>query len=428
MNSKKLEGKKLLISGGISLATDIVEKAKEMGVYTIVADWDKDSPAKLLADESILVSTRDIEKISEIIKEKKINGVITQYIDSNLSYVQKICLKNNLYFFLNDYQLQTITNKQKAKELCIKNDIPVSKGFKLTNELLRKDLKKIFYPVLTKPVDNSGQRGITICNNEKELIKGFKYAQDNSESRTVVVEEYIIGDYVVLNYTLQNGYLSLSSMADKPVVSEEFANGQIKLPKAYLLPSKYIDLYYNTLHNKFVQLAKSLNLKDGSFSVEAVVKDNVFYVFEMQYRLGGMRHHNFVEKENKIDIMKMHINYALTGKFEGWDLIKLDNPYFKNTYCLLNILLREGRICNIKGLEELKKNSELISILPMQKIGSVIKSTGTVFQIFAKFSIVSKTKERLIEIIELINNTLEVLDEKGNNMIVESLIYNDLYI
>ena len=83
---KDLEGKKLLLLGGPALMSDIVEKAKSMGVYTIVTDWyepDK-SPAKKLADEYWMESVADIDKLTAMIKEHHIDGVFTNYTDSYL--------------------------------------------------------------------------------------------------------------------------------------------------------------------------------------------------------------------------------------------------------------------------------------------------------------------------------------------------------
>ena len=88
---ESLKGKKILILGGPALMSDIVMKAKDMGVYTIVTDWydlDK-SPAKRLADEYWMESVSDIDRLVELIKEHGISGVLTNYTDSYLPYIKK---------------------------------------------------------------------------------------------------------------------------------------------------------------------------------------------------------------------------------------------------------------------------------------------------------------------------------------------------
>ncbi len=422
-----LRGKKLLIIGGIKLACDIVEKAKEMGVYTIVTDYNEDSPAKTIADESHMVSATDIESLVTLAKSCRVDGVFTTYTDSILPYAQKVCEILDLPFAATAGQLEQIGNKRKSKRLCVEHGILVPKEFKLSSDFSQHDLKKIAYPVLTKPADNSGQRGISVCRDEIELVRGYERALEFSKSRTVVVEEYLTGEYVVMCFTLQNGYLSLSAMADKPVIGEKSTNGSVRLPKAYILPSKYLKLCYEKLYPKLAVLSKTLGLQNGSLGVEAIVKDEDFYVFEMQYRLGGMKHHDFVLAENGVDILQMHIRYALTGRFEGWDLKEKDNPYFKKSHCLLNILARPGVIAELSGTDGVTNLPGVKNFVLMHKVGDRIEASDDVTQILAKASIVCNSKDELLESVKQITKAIIVKDATGNSMLLESITSDELF-
>lgn len=418
-----LKGKRLLLLGGPSLMVDVIKKAKELGVYTIVTDWyDPDiSIAKKEADEYRMVSSSDVNALIRLVKEEHIDGVYTQYTDSALPYCQQVCESTGLYFFIDGLQEHMISNKAESKQLCMKYDIPVSKEYHITEDFLSEDITKIEWPVLTKPTDNSGQRGITICNNLEELKRGYAYARENSKEGAVIVEEYMKGDYVVLNFTLQEGSLYLSGMADKPVIDEKYSNGLIRLPKAYIMPSKYLDLFYKKRFKNFEALAKGIGLKNGNWSVECVCRNEDFYVFEMQFRLGGMRHYTFVQAENGIDTLEMHIRFALTGRFEGYDLSRLDTPYYKKSYCSLNLLLKSGTITEIEGLDILDKLPEVKSYLPMHRLGDNVEVSGTVFQIFMKVSIVAENYDSLQNILKIIQETVKVKDEYGNNMLLKIL-------
>ena len=418
-----LKGKKLLLLGGPSLMVDVINKAREMGVHTIVTDWYEPevSVAKKVADEYRMVSTSDVDALVQLVKDENIDGVYTQYTDSALPYCQQVCERAGLHFFINGEQEHLISNKRQSKHLCMEYGIPVSKEYRITEDFLEADVAAIEWPVLTKPTDNSGQRGITICNNLEELKAGYAYAKENSKGGEVVVEEYMKGDYLVLNFTLQDGNLYLSGMADKPVIDEKYSNGLIRLPKGYIMPSKYLDLFYEKRFKNFEALAKGIGLKNGNWSVECVCKNDDFYVFEMQFRLGGMRHYTFVQAENGIDTLEMHIRFALTGKFEGYDLSKLDTPYYKKTYCSLNMLLKDGVITKVEGLEVLKQLPEVKSCLPMHQLGDKVELSGTVFQIFMKASIVAESYRDLRRVLKKIQDTIKVYDEYGNDMMLKIL-------
>ena len=412
-----LKGKKLLILGGNALTSDIVIKAKELGVYTIVTDWNTPevSPAKKLADEFWMESFADAEKIVSLIKEHNIDGVFTNYTDSYLPYYVEICERAGLPCLANIKQIDAITNKDQSKQLCINHGISVSKRYNVTNVEDIDNLTDISYPVLTKPVDNSGQRGIYVCTTKEELKKLYSESLEFSATKNVMVEEYVQGDYTVMFYTIQNGHVTLSTMSDKPVYGN-FENNLPKLPMGYFLPSKYVSLAQEIMVPKVQSFVSYLGLKNGVIGIEAVVKDNDIFVFEMQFRLGGMRHHNFVQKENGMDLLEMLVRFSLTGKFEGWDASVCDNAMFRNCYCSLNVLIKPDIVAKIEGLDEVLNIPEIYESTQMLYEGDIVKLAGTVQQIAFKFSLVAADKPKILNAIDSIYSTLKILNKEGEDL------------
>lgn len=417
---ESLKGKKLLILGGPALMTDVIIKAKEMGVYTIVTDWYdvEKSPAKKLADEYWMESVSDIEKLSSLVEERNIDGVFTNYTDSYLPYYVALCEKVSLPCLANIKQIEAISNKDQSKQLCIDHGISVSKRYHVTNVEDIDNLTDITYPVLTKPVDNSGQRGIFVCTSKEELKKLYSESLQFSQSKNVMIEEYVQGDYTVMFYTIQNGHVTLATMSDKPVYGN-FENNLPKLPMGYFLPSKYVSLAQEIMVPKVQAFVNTLGLNNGVIGIEGVVKDNDIFVFEMQFRLGGMRHHNFVLKENGMDLLEMLIRFSLTGRFEGWDASVCDDAAFKNHYCSLNILIKPDIVSRIENLEYVKKLPQVYAFTQMMYEGDKVSLPGTVQQIFCKFSLVDKSREDLLKVIRHIQETLRVYNESGENLVMK---------
>ena len=115
----------------------------------------------------------------------------------------------------------------------------------------------------------------------------------------------------------------------------------------------------------------------------------------------------------------MHIRYALTGKFEGWNLAECDTPYYKKTYCSLNLLLKDGIISKVEGVEILDTLPEVKSSLPMHQMGDKVELSGTVFQIFMKVSLVAENFDDLVRVLEIIQNNIKVKDENGEDMLLK---------
>lgn len=415
-----LKGKRLLILGGGALTIDIVEKAKSLGVYTIVTDWYDvhKSPAKLVADEYWNEEVFRPDILARLVKERHIDGVLTNYTDSYLPQYARLCKLAGLPCLATEEQMAVISNKDQSKQLCIDHGISVSKRYEITS-IEDIDKMDISFPVLTKPVDNSGQRGIYVCLNKDELKAKYAESLRFSESGNVMIEEYVQGDYTVMFYTIQNGHVTLATMSDKPVFGN-FEYNLPKLPLGYFLPSKYVGLCKERMLPKVQSFVTDLGIKNGVIGIEAVVKDNDIFVFEMQFRLGGMRHHNFVLKENGMDILEMLVRFALTGKFDGYDAAQCDNAAFKHTYCSLNVLIKPDKVARIEGFEEAKQLPAIITSTQMMYVGDEVKLPGTVQQIFCKFSLETEDKVSMAEAIDSVFNCIKVYNEKGENVVINT--------
>lgn len=110
--------KKLLFLGGTGAMYDAVERAKRMGIYTIVVDYYPNSPAKRIADRSYLASTTDIDRVLEIARENEIDGVFTGFSDANLMPACLVADTLGLPFYATKEQINVTTNKLLFKETC----------------------------------------------------------------------------------------------------------------------------------------------------------------------------------------------------------------------------------------------------------------------------------------------------------------------
>lgn len=417
---ESLKGKKLLILGGSAYMTESVMKAKSLGVYTIVTDWHEleKSPAKRVADEYWMVSLADTDKMIKKIKENHVDGVFANYTDLFLPYYVDICEKAELPCLANMQQIRTITNKDLSKQLCIDHGISVSKRYEVSSVEDIDTLENITFPVLTKPVDNSGQNGIYVCTNHEELKSLYEKSLVFSNSKNVIIEDYVQGDYTVMFFTIQNGHVTLATMADKPVFGN-FENNLPKMPMGYFLPSLYVELCKEKMLSKVQSFVTDLGIKNGVIGIEGVVKDNDIFVFEMQFRLGGMHHHDFVRKENGMDILEMLLRFALTGKFEGWDASKCDNPNFRHTYCSLNLLIEPDHIAKIENTEIIKSIPSIYSYNQMHYEGETVNQAGTTDQIAFKFSMKGKDRKSLIKDICKIQENLKIYNDSGKNIVMK---------
>jgi biotin carboxylase len=415
---QSLKGKKLLILGGPALACDIVEKAREMGVYTIVTDWyepDK-SPAKLIADEYAMISTADLEALKNFVKEKSIDGVFTSFIDSTLPYIQVLCDKLNLPFYATKEQIENTLDKAKFKALCKAYDIPVVEEYKINH------LKKSDFPLVVKPTDSSGSKGITICFTEDEFESAYTKAIQFSKTKNVILEKYMDNKRpnINLDYVFIKDKAYLSAVGD--LYSFACNENITPITSAVFYPSQNTYHYVKTLDSKVRKMFEEKGFKNGFLYIQSFYDDEGYHFYETGYRLGGGQSYRLIEKINGVNHLEMLIQFALTGEMCDEKTINNINPFFNKSACGLSIILKEGKITSIEGLDLLKKNSTIVNFRQNLPIGFVVKKEflGTVQQLFAKVHIVDKDRNSIEDTIEFIFKTLKVLDEKGENMVLHS--------
>ena len=410
-----LTGKKLLILGGDATSIDIVDAARQLGVYTIVTDWydTKRSPAKLVADEYWNEEIFKPELIAQLIKENHVDGVITGFTDSYLLQYQKICELSGLPCYATKEVFELTMDKARFKKLCRDNDVPVIPEYDIATfdpQLINDNHK-----VIIKPVDNSGSRGVILCEKAEDYQKCLEYALSFSVKKQVVIEKYMETDSVSASYTIQDGELSLSTFNDR-YVHKASDGGSVTCLSIY--PSKHLDTYLKTMDEKVCKMYKNLGVQNGLLSLQFFTDGNTFYVMEMGHRLTGGQHYTYSKAENGISSLDQLIHFAVTGKMAEFSIAEKENPRFKNIYCHLYLLGKEAVVSHIEGMDTLKKMPEIIRMAPLKNEGDKIGKDGTSAQKVLGLHLKLEKRDDLPQIVTHIKKYFHVYDEKGNDLIL----------
>ena len=409
-----LQGKKLLILGATEHSKHVIDAARELGVFTMVTDYVQNAPAKAYADQSFDISTLDTEALIDLCRKEKVDGMIAGYCDINLVPYYEVCKAMGYYYYLDDKQFDATMNKNHFKQNCIKHGIKVARD--IDEDTYRNHPDQIEYPIIIKPADSYSSKGISVCERKEDLPKALEIAMSFSTCKEIVVEEFIVADDVYLYFTVQNGVLSLSAMADRLLNNDQ--PGCAPQPVGYFFPSRYLDVYYEKIHDNLQAMITDLGLKNCSFFMQGFAVDNDIVFFEMGLRLSGGCGYLQIRNQNQIDQVKMHIQYALTGKFGDLDLLTYDNARFKKPACVVVILLNDGKISKIEGLESVQNDPSCFHILQLKHEGDTLAAKGTLNQVFARIYLCNDTKEKLEESITNIKKSLRITDADGKNMIM----------
>ena len=187
--------KKMLMLGTSYGSIEMIRYAKAKGAYTIVTDYlePEKSIAKLEADEYWMINTAELDLLEEKCRTQHVNAVICGISEFNLEMCMKLCQRLGLPCYCNEEAWSYSRDKEKFKKLCKELGVPVAADYFLSDALTSEELEKVVYPVVVKPVDMSGNRGISFCYNDEELVKAYHYAKSVSKSDKIIVEKMLHG-------------------------------------------------------------------------------------------------------------------------------------------------------------------------------------------------------------------------------------------
>ena len=425
---KVLEGKKLLIIGGTTTECDIVRYAKAQGVYTIVADMDRNAPAMSRADKSVLISARDVDALVELCKKEQIDGVITGFVDILLRPYMEVCNRLGLPCYITEKMLTMSTNKVDFKDTCDKYGVPVPQTYLMGNKIDEEVLNRIQYPVFVKPLDGSGSRGAGVCKNENELNERFKEAVSYSASGNAIIEDYICGREFLLDYIAVGGEFRLLSIFDRFMASDR--GSAVNYSTISMSPSKAVDYYLTEINEKVIDMFKNEGFTDGVLFMQGYYDGKNVKFFEMGCRLGGS-YFNHEQACLGYNAMDMIIRYALTGKMvDNIETISRESAKYKKYALDCNYLLKgyDQTVSEIHGMKEVESMPECIEIQKYHEVGYHYSKDRTVDRPIMVAEVVADSKDEVIRIVNYINSVYDVQNEKGESLLMDKLDPQELFI
>lgn len=409
--------KKVLILGGIDHMIDVVKTANRMGYLTLVTDNNPGSPAKKHAHQSYDISTANIDEMVELVERERVDGVFTAFEDINTWNAEAIASRAGLPFYATKEQLEIASNKNRFKECCRRFGVPVIQEYTAVSILDERELERMKFPVIIKPVDSYASKGITVCYNAEEAREGFRKALSFSKSGKVIIEPFIDNSYgVQMFYTIRNKEIVLSGVADRYV--HKGAKQQPPLPVAMMFPSKHQDLYIQTVDPKVREMIQGMGIENGLVFIQSLFEDDSFYIYEMGFRFSGEQHYKIIEKQTGINLLEMMLKHAVGEDISEYAIGQYDFGHMPRPSCNLPILLGSGTIGEIRGMEEVDAMPEVVSYVLNHSVGDEIQANGSYAQMFGRFNVVASSQETLCQSIESIYSQLKILSTEGAEMIL----------
>lgn len=275
---REFSGKKLLILGGNPETSALVKVANDLGIKTIVTSLRHSDDAKKYAWKQFDVDGMDVPGLISLARSENVDGVLVGVADILVPSYCKVCDAMSLPCYATQQIVDVFSYKDIFKATCEKYGIHGIPEFYLDEDFNDRDLSKIVYPVMVKPVDNGGGVGMSVVYEESELKKAVDIALAASKKKRFIVEKLMRCDDVGIYYTFKDGECSASCVYDRYTTDEQPGLSRVCLGGTY--PSKHIDDYYSRMHNNAVRMFKEIGIQNGVLMLSAFYENGEFYVYD----------------------------------------------------------------------------------------------------------------------------------------------------
>lgn len=414
--------KRLLLLGGTSISRQIVYAAHELNYDVFVTDYLEDSPCKKIAEKSFMVSCTDVDEVVRLIKNEHIDGVIMGYADVLMpSYVQ-ICEKAGLPCYASSHAVEVTTDKADFKRLCREFDIPVVPEYSVQDV---KDNNAV-YPLIVKPVDNSGARGIYICHNEDEFDGFYHQAMSYSRKGEVLIERFMDEKEVTVFYYLHEGEVYMLGTGDRLML--RFDNRLLQLPVGYIFPSVNECRFLEEEDGNIRRMFHSLDMREGMVFMQCFNENGKYTVYEMGYRLTGSIEHHLMEHAYGFNHLKAILQYAVGDKVDTGPLkssVRKDRVMAN-----LTLLLSEGTIAQYEGIDNVRNMPGVLHVHESYPVGKTIDSSviGKLAQVGIRVLLYADDKEQLLSRMDTIKDRLRVMSTGNTDMVLRNYSYREMAV
>lgn len=268
----------ILIFGVGELQRSIISRAKDKGLFVVGIDPNENASARLLVDAFEIVDGQDYEKTLFIAQKYNIKGIITAATDKPLVMMARVAEKLNLNFFSKNTAIVS-TDKFLMKQAFENGKIPCAKGM-LVGTIA--DVKHFNFPLILKPRDNSGSRGVILCDNVNVLKNALEEAKQYTKKETVLIEEFIDGKEYSIESVHWKGKTKVIQFTEKQVTPFPY-----NVETGHIQPADISEFDKKKIERLIDQIACVLKFDNCVSHTELKINERGIFVIETSPRLGG---------------------------------------------------------------------------------------------------------------------------------------------
>lgn len=408
---------KALILAGTIPHIDLIKKLRRRGYETILVDYAQHPPAKQYADSHVVESALDSEKVREIAVELNASLVISV---AGEGYVVACKVSQELGLPAPfDYSTAlAFSNKLLMKNKMIEAGIPTAKSI-VVDEGMDLGHHTLEYPVVVKPVDSYGSKGVRLSHTFDSAVDCIKRAVEFSKSRRVLIEEFKEGMEISAYGFIGMGRAHLLQVSQKFLIDSKGAS--VMQNVGTIAPAELSRNVQDSLDSIANDISIAFGIDNTPLLVQAIIdRQDQLWVIEIEPRLGGGLSYKAIEERTGFDLMEASI--------DAWLKVPTSMSYSTGTgyYMIVNLFTEPCVFGKVTGFEDLIQHGVIEEIYFNKQSGSKISSELSSSDRVAKVVIRSRDKRELNQKLKRTIAGLSVFDIH-NNSVMKKDIYTQIF-
>lgn len=299
--------KKLVIIGASEHVNPLILKANELGFETHVFAWHADEIGEKSADFFYPISIKNKEDILEKCKEISPIGVIS--LGSDIAALTVSYVSEHLGLRCNSFEVTlNATNKLRTRRILETNGIPQPRFVGIGDMTSSVDCKNLSFPVIVKPTDRSGSRGVIKIKSRSDLFRGCANARDISFERKAIVEEYIFGRHYSCECISFDGNHYILAYTKR----DNIEGNSFFLEHIHTQPTNFTEKQRTEADRTVLDTLNAISITNGASSVEFLIDrfDEIKVIEITPSMYGDFIGTDLVPLSTGYDYMKMIIDVA----------------------------------------------------------------------------------------------------------------------
>ncbi len=403
--------KALVLAGGFPQIA-LIKELQRREITVLLADYYENPVAKPYADEFYQISTLDVEAITELAREQKVDFLITACTDQALLTVARVSETLGLPCYIDYKTALNVTNKSYMKKVFLENHISTAK-YVVMAQLDTEAIADLRYPMIVKPVDCNSSKGVKKVYSPEELAEAFAEAVALSRTKTAIVEEYIEGLEITIDVQIENGkaYVLSTAYSDKIADDDKFVIFRSRYPVAET--PEVMEQIQTTAQ----QIADAFGLKNSLMLIQMISDGKRVYVLEFSARTGGGVKYSLIKKVSGFDVISAVVDLTL-GKIPHVEIRQPENKFISNVF----IYCKPGKFDRLSGFEELKQEGIVSDYYLFKWQGAQMCNATNSGDRIAGFTVQADTLAELQENYDQALARIKVLDVDGNDIMRHDLL------